>query len=71
MKPLLTIAVAGTIAVTLTGDMAKAIETIEAVGAERCGGPVKAFEVEFLAPDNAALAGTAKAICQWLGSCHA
>lgn len=42
--------------------MAQAMETIEAVGAERCGGSVKALEVEFLAPDNASLAGTAKAI---------
>ena len=62
MKPLLTIAAAGTLALTLTGDMAQAVETIEAVGAERCGGAVKALEVEFLAPDNASLAGTAKAI---------
>jgi hypothetical protein len=61
MKPLP--AFAATVALALaTGDMAHAIETIEAVGAERCGGSVKAFEVEFLAPDNASLAGTAKAI---------
>jgi hypothetical protein len=69
MKPLLA-AAAGTFALILTGDMAQAIETIEAVGAERCGGSVKAFEVEFLAPDNASLAGTAKAMplaCQSMG----
>ena len=48
MKPFLTITLAGTLAVTLTDDMAQAIETIEAVGAGKM-----AFEVEFLAPDNA------------------
>src|SRR3712207_6030489 len=40
----------------------QAIDMMEAVGAEKCGGPVKSYEVEFLAPDNAALEGTAKAL---------
>ena len=56
------------LAATLAGDMAQAIDTIEAVGAERCGGSVKAFEVEFLAPENASLAGTAKAIVNGLAA---
>jgi hypothetical protein len=68
MKPLLTAAAVGTLSLTLTGDTAQALETIEAVGAERCGGSVKAFEVEFLAPDNASLAGTAKAIVNGLAA---
>jgi hypothetical protein len=61
MKPLPALAATAVLALA-TGDMAHAIDTIEAVGAERCGGPVKAFEVEFLAPDNASLAGTAQAM---------
>jgi hypothetical protein len=32
-----------------------AAATMESIGAEKCGGRVNAFEVEFLAPDNAAL----------------
>jgi hypothetical protein len=67
MKPLLA-ATAGTFALILTGDTAQAIETIEAVGAERCGGSVKAFEVEFLAPDTASMAGEAKAIVNGLAA---
>ena len=59
------------LAQTTTGNIAGTVSasgealpgvTIEAVGAERCGGAVKALEVEFLAPDNASLVGTAKAI---------
>jgi hypothetical protein len=34
---------------------AGAIDTIEAVGAQKCGGRVKSYAVEFLAPDNAEL----------------
>ena len=56
----------GTFALILT--YGPAIETIEAVGAERCGGSAKAFEVDFLAPDNASLAGTAKAIVNGLAA---
>ena len=32
------------------------------IGAEKCGGRVTVFEVEFLAPDGAALEATAKAL---------
>ena len=67
MKPLLA-AAAGIFALILAGDVAEAIDAIEAVGAERCGGSVKAFEVEFLAPENASLVGTAKAIVNGLAA---
>src|SRR5215207_10322396 len=42
--------------------LANAAATIESIGAEKCGGRVSAFEVEFLAPDRAALEATAKAL---------
>jgi hypothetical protein len=37
-----------------------AAATMESIGAEKCGGRVNAFEVEFLAPDNAALEATSE-----------
>src|SRR3954454_12296590 len=40
---------------------ALAIDTMEAIGAEKCGGPVKSYQIEFLAPDSASLEATAKA----------
>jgi len=36
--------------------------TMETIGAEKCGGRVNAYQVEFLAPDSAALEATAKAV---------
>jgi hypothetical protein len=39
-----------------------AAATMESIGAEKCGGRVNAFEIEFLAPDNAAVEATAKAL---------
>src|SRR3954471_2971772 len=42
--------------------LANAAATIESIGAEKCGGRGSAFEVEFLAPDRAALEATAKAL---------
>ena len=62
MKFLLPVLGVSAVASILAGDTARAIDTMEAVGAEKCGGPVKSYEVEFLAPDNASLAGTAKAL---------
>ena len=41
---------------------ANAAATMESIGAEKCGGRVDAFEVEFLAPDTAAVEATAKAV---------
>jgi hypothetical protein len=38
------------------------MDTIEAVGAQKCGGRVKSYTVEFLAPDNAELEASAKAL---------
>ena len=62
MKLLLPVLWVSALATILVGDAAHAIDTMEAVGAEKCGGPVESYEVEFLAPDNASLAGTAKAL---------
>ena len=46
-----------------TSDLASAAATMESIGAEKCGGRVTGFEVEFLAPDGAALEGaTAKVL---------
>src|SRR3954466_6977461 len=43
-------------------NLASAAASMETIGAEKCGGRVTAFEVEFLAPDGAALEATAKAL---------
>jgi hypothetical protein len=59
MRFLPTVLSVSALATLLVGDTAYAIDTMEAVGAEKCGGPVKSYEVEFLAPDNA---GTVKAL---------
>jgi hypothetical protein len=57
MRFLPTVLSVSALAMLLVGDTAYAIDTMEAVGAEKCGGPVKSYEAEFLAPDNASLAG--------------
>ena len=41
---------------------AGAAATMESIGAEKCGGRVSGFEVEFLAPESAPLEATAKAL---------
>jgi hypothetical protein len=47
----------------MMADLASAAgANIEAIGAEKCGGRVNAYDVEFLAPENAALEATAKAL---------
>ena len=43
-------------------NLASAAAMMETIGAEKCGGRITAFEVEFLAPDGAALEATAKAL---------
>ena len=43
-------------------DLASAAATMETIGAEKSGDRVTAFEVEFLAPDGAALEATAKVL---------
>ena len=43
-------------------NLASAAATMETIGAEKCGGRVTAFKVEFLAPDGAALEATAKVL---------
>ena len=62
LKLLMPVLGVSALATILVGDTAHATDTMEAVGAEKCGGPVKSYEVEFLALDNASLAGTAKAL---------
>ncbi len=39
-----------------------AVDRMESIGAERCGGRVKAYQIEFLAPEAATLEAKAKAI---------
>jgi len=51
----------GALAMMLSANPALAIDTMEAIGAEKCGGPVKSYQIEFLAPDSASLEATAKA----------
>ncbi|HEX2136152.1 MAG TPA: hypothetical protein VHG30_09655 [Microvirga sp.] len=41
---------------------AGAVDVIEAVGAQKCGGRVKSYAVEFLAPEDAQLEASAKAM---------
>jgi hypothetical protein len=43
-------------------------QTMESIGAEKCGGSVKSFEIEFLAPENASVAGTAKVLVNGLAA---
>src|SRR3954454_5356401 len=43
-------------------NLASAAATMETIGAEKWGGRVTAFEVDFLAPEGAALEATAKAL---------
>src|SRR3954447_21775422 len=52
----------GPLALMLSHNPALAIDMIEAIGAEKCGGPAKSYQIEFLAPDSASLEATAKAI---------
>ena len=41
---------------------AGAVDVMEAVGAQKCGGRVRSYAVEFLAPENADLEASAKAV---------
>ena len=54
--------IAGALGYALAWPFAYAMDTMESVGAEKCGGPAKAYEIEFLAPDSAALQATAKVV---------
>ena len=53
------------VAVLTGGPVNAAPVSIETIGAEKCGGRVTAYEVEFLAPDSAALEATPKSVCRW------
>src|SRR5215207_8842772 len=41
---------------------AKSINKMESIGAEKCGRDSKAYEIDFLAPDNATVEAKAKAV---------
>jgi hypothetical protein len=56
------------VAVLTGGPVNAAPVSIETIGAEKCGGRVTAYEVEFLAPDSAALEATAKSVVDGLTS---
>ena len=49
------------LAAVLLASPVHAADSIEAVGAERCGGKVNTYEVEFLAPESTQVEATAKA----------
>ena len=49
-----------TLALFVAAGEALGAATIESIGAEKCGGRVNAFEVEFLAPESAPLEATAE-----------
>jgi hypothetical protein len=38
------------------------LDTMESIGAEKCGRAAKAYDIEFLAPDNATLEAKVKAV---------
>ena len=50
----------------LVAQETNAADMMESIGAEKCGGPVKTYEVEFLAPNNATLEATAKVVLNGL-----
>jgi hypothetical protein len=51
-----------TLALFVAAGEALGATTMESIGAEKCGGKVSAFEVEFLAPETAPVEATAKAL---------
>ncbi len=54
----------GALALMLFSQPAIAVDTMGSIGAVKCGGRVKSYQIEFLAPETAALEGTAKAIVE-------
>jgi hypothetical protein len=50
-----------TLAAVLLASPVHAADSIEAVGAEKCGGKVNTYEVEFLAPESTQVEATARA----------
>ena len=55
-------AISAALAWMVSHQSALAVDTMEAIGAERCGGRVKSYQIEFLAPEAATLEAKAKAI---------
>ena len=49
------------LATVLLASTVHAVDSIGAVGAEKCGGKVNTYEVEFLAPESTQVEATAKA----------
>jgi len=49
---------------------AGAVDLIGAVGAQKCGGRVGSYTVEFLAPENAELEASAKAVVRDIEASH-
>jgi|SRR5215217_1461560 len=56
----------GLIGFLLAGGPAGAVDLIEAVGAQSCGGRVKSYVVEFLAPNSEPLEASAKTVVREL-----
>jgi len=48
----------------LTSQGALAVDMMESIGAEKCRRGAKTYEIEFLAPDNAALEARAKVVAK-------
>src|SRR5215203_3607300 len=63
MKALSLSAAIGAVACVLLQPSAHALDTMESIGAEKCArAAAKAYEIEFLAPDNAAVEAKAKVV---------
>ena len=54
------------LALMMVAEETSAADTMEAIGAEKCGGRVKTYEVEFLAPNTATVQATAKVVLNGL-----
>jgi len=64
MKALRRRAEIGTVVLMLLQQPALALDTMEAIGAEKCGRRAKTYEIEFLAPENATLEARAKVVAK-------
>ena len=62
MRALINAAWSSVAAIVLASQPVLAIDTMESIGAVKCGGRVKSYAVEFLASETTALEATAKAM---------
>ena len=53
---------AAALMMSLSASNVLAVEVIESIGAEKCGGAVKSYAVEFLAPEDTQVEARAKAL---------